>query len=56
MARYPEFKKLSLRSAEIRDYLAKQPLAPKDPELAREQTDKTGRVGRRRRGAGSDTA
>jgi len=39
MARYPEFQQLSRRSAEIRGYLAKQPLAPKDPERVREQTE-----------------
>ncbi|MBU4398323.1 MAG: CHAT domain-containing protein, partial [Planctomycetes bacterium] len=40
MARYPEFERLSRRSLQIRDELAKQPLAPKDPAQLKDQTGK----------------
>lgn len=45
MARYPEFQRLSRRSTEIRDLLAKQPLAPKDPAQVRDQTEKLTELG-----------
>ncbi len=40
MARYPEFERLSRRSLHIRDELAKQPLAPKDPAQLKDQIGK----------------